>query len=123
MDKLLCVNMEGVHEISATKNGAEVVERLYPGTGSVTEFVWFGRAYDNQHISLADGLIDGCPDSSKPLVIIPLDADASYEGAFVKRGARLCVVGEDIVLYDDTMAQNDESHAELNRWPGFTPIF
>lgn len=116
--RLFCLNEKGIHEATAAENGGGSDIRTRYDTKSSGEIVWIGRANDHGHVSLADGLIDGCPDKSEPLAVIPVEADETYYGAFVRSGHRLCVVNDTLVLLDGRNPAADALHT----WEGFTPI-
>ncbi|MFA6522343.1 MAG: hypothetical protein WCT24_01990 [Patescibacteria group bacterium] len=119
VDELFCIDGGGVHVVSATKNGGNVLIQTMPTTSDAqrgTQFAWVSRrGVVDQHVALNDGLIDGCPNKDKPLAIITTDTQIASMGAFVNDGMLLCVEGDDLVLHDP-------SGSELYRWTKFTPI-
>lgn len=123
-DQLFCINADGLFITTEAENAERGSTSGNNNMKSALEdVIWLGRVEKRDpHVTLAEGLIDGCPDKSQPLAIIPLDGSVYPTGATVTRGIRFCMEGNDLVLRDDTQALGEDPHREINRWSGFTPI-
>lgn len=123
-DQLFCINADGLFITTEAENAERGSTSGNNNLQSaLKDVVWLGRVEKRDpHVTLADGLIDGCPDKSQPLAIIPLDGSVYPTGATITRGIRFCMEGSDLVLRDDTRALDEDPHREMNRWSGFTPI-
>ena len=117
-DELFCVSDRGLHQVTATRNGAEVKVRNRYTQPSVNRIGWIGRhGIGDARVSLADGLVDGCPDAKRPIAILATRAEVASAGAYIGSGILLCVEGDDLVVRGD-----DGDRGELDRFEDFTPI-
>lgn len=119
VDQVLCLSADGIRQVNATKNGVTVDSILLNATGCEEGIFWVDSAAHNGHIALDDGLLDGCSDKRRPIAVLAEDADVYFTGATIHRGSLLCMVGDDLVLYDGSRYAKADN--ETRRWRDFTP--
>ncbi|MFH1611268.1 MAG: hypothetical protein ABIA83_01560, partial [Patescibacteria group bacterium] len=88
--------------------------------------IWMARPdRRDPHVALSDRLVNSCPDRSEPLAIIPRTGPVYATGATIEVGDRLCLMGDQLVLYRDDGKSADSPTSgtfhEVIRWDGFTP--
>jgi|SRR3989339_1431604 len=101
-DTLLCLNDEGLREITAPRLGGTPTVILIVGTASIPQAsTWIARFNGDQRVELADAIGNGCLDGSMPFAVIPTEADVYQTGATIRRGLRLCAKDGNLVAYRD----------------------